>query len=316
MIYKIIRKFLDAMLYNRADDMGILYYFSEKDFSGLVKEDYTFKSRDGHDLVGGFYYYEGYNPDRLIIFDHGMGSGHNGYMKEIEMLCRKGYRVFSYDHTGCMMSGGDTTGGFLHSLIDLNDCINSLKADEKYNKLDLSVMGHSWGAFSTLNICALHPEVSHIVAMSGFVGLEAIFKQFLSVFYKKIYLEEAAKEPEFAKYNAITSLENSDVKALIIHSDDDKTVNCKKHFEVMRNALSHKKNIEFLKVSGKNHNPNYTENAVKLAGEMFKAYSDKLKGNYFDSADNRTSFRNNYDWDKITEQDEKIWEKIYAHLEK
>ena len=59
MIYKIIRKFLDAMLYNRADDMGILYYFSEKDFPGLVKEDYTFKSRDGHDLVGGFYYYEG-----------------------------------------------------------------------------------------------------------------------------------------------------------------------------------------------------------------------------------------------------------------
>ena len=316
MIYKFIRKMLDAMLYNRADDMGILYYFSEKDFPGLVKEDYIFKSRDGHDLVGGFYCYEGYNPDRLVIFDHGMGSGHTGYMKEIEMLCRKGYRVLSYDHTGCMKSGGNTTGGFLHSLIDLNDCINSLKADDKYNGLDISVMGHSWGAFSTLNICALHPEVSHIVAMSGFVGLEAIFKQFLSVFYKKIYLEEAAKEPEFVKFNAIDSLKNSDVKALIIHSDDDKTVNCKKHFEVMRNALSHKKNIEFLKVSGKNHNPNYTENAVKLSGEMFKAYANKLKGDYFDSAENREAFRNSYDWDKITEQDEKIWEKIYAHLEK
>ena len=46
MIYKIIRKFLDTMLYNRADDREILYYFSEKDFSGLVKEDYTFKSRE------------------------------------------------------------------------------------------------------------------------------------------------------------------------------------------------------------------------------------------------------------------------------
>ncbi len=316
MIYKFIRKMLDVLLYNRADDQGILYYFTEKDFPGLNKEDYTFKSKDGHNLVGGFYSYEGYNPDRLIIFDHGMGSGHTGYMKEIEMLCRKGYRVLSYDHTGCMKSGGDTTGGFLHSLIDLNDCINSLKADEKYNKLDLSVMGHSWGAFSTLNICALHPEVSHIVAMSGFVGLEEIFKQFLSIFYKKIYLEEAAKEPEFVKYNAIDSLKNSEVKALIIHSDDDKTVNCKKHFEVMRNALSHKENIEFLKVSGKNHNPNYTENAVKLSGEMFKAYSDKLKGKYFDTQEKKDEFRNSYDWDKITEQDEKIWEKIYAHLEK
>ena len=316
MIYKFIRKLLDAMLYNRADDQGILYYFSEKDFPGLIKEDYTFPSRDGHTLVGGFYYYEGYKPDRLIIFDHGMGSGHNGYMKEIEMLCRKGYRVFSYDHTGCMKSGGETTGGFLHSLIDLNDCINSLKADEKYNKLDISVVGHSWGAFSTLNICALHPEVSHIVAMSGFVGLEEIFRQFLSVFYKRIYLEEAAKEPEFASYNAVDSLKNSSVKALIIHSDDDKTVNCKKHFEVMKKALSHKENIDFLCVSGKNHNPNYTEEAVKLAGKMFKEYSNKLKGDYFSSEENRTFFRNSYDWNRITEQDEKIWEIIYNHLEK
>lgn len=316
MIHKMIRKIYEPMVYNRADDMGILYYFSEKDFPGLIKEDYTFKSRDGHKLVGGFYFYEGYNPDRLVIFDHGMGSGHTGYMKEIEMLCRKGYRVLSYDHTGCMKSGGETTGGFLHSLIDLNDCISSLKADDRYKNLDISVVGHSWGAFSTMNICVLHPNVSHIVAMSGFVSLEAVLKQFLSVFYKKIYLAEAAREPEYAGVNAIDSLKSSSVKALIIHSDDDKTVNCKKHFEVMKAALEGRDNIEFLLVTGKNHNPNYTENAVKLSGEMFKAYSDKLKTDYFDSAENRKAFRESYNWDKITEQDEKIWEKIYTHLEK
>lgn len=316
MIYKLIKKIYEPIVFNRADDNGILYYFSEKDFPGLRKEPYSFISKDGHTLAGGFYFYEGYKPDRLIIFDHGMGSGHNGYMKEIEMLCRKGYRVLSYDHTGCMESGGKTTGGFPHSLADLNDCINSLKADEKYNKLDLSVVGHSWGGFSTLNICALHPEVSHIVAMSGFISVEAILKQFLSVFYKKIYLEDMSREPVFARINAVESLAESDVKALIIHSVDDKTVSFKKHFEVMKKALSHKKNIEFLCVSGKNHNPNYTEEAVKLSGEMFKVYGEKLKTDYFDSAENREAFQKSYDWDKITEQDEKIWEKIYNHLEK
>lgn len=316
MIHKMIRKIYELLVYNRADDMGILYYFSEKDFPDLKKEPYSFSSKDGHTLVGGFYFYEGYKPDRLIIFDHGMGSGHNGYMKEIEMLCRKGYRVLSYDHTGCMASGGETTGGFLHSLIDLNDCINSLKADEKYKNLDISVVGHSWGAFSTLNICALHPDVSRIIAISGFIGLEAVLKQFLSVFYKRFYLEEAAKEPEFAKINAIDTLKNSDVKALIIHSDDDKTLSCKKHFDVMKAALGDKDNIEFLKVTGKNHNPNYTEKAVKLSGEMFKAYSDKLKTDYFDSEENRTAFRESYNWDELTEQDMEIWDKIYDHLEK
>lgn len=84
----------------------------------------------------------------------------------------------------------------------------------------------------------------------------------------------------------------------------------------MKAALGDKDNIEFLKVTGKNHNPNYTENAVKLSGEMFKAYSDKLKTDYFDSEENRTAFRESYNWHKLTEQDMEIWDRIYDHLEK
>lgn len=83
-------------------------------------------------------------------------------MKEIERLCRAGYAVLSYDHTGCMESGGTSPKGLAQSLCDLNDCIKAIKADTRFLGIDISVVGHSWGAFSTLNITSLHPEISHI----------------------------------------------------------------------------------------------------------------------------------------------------------
>ena len=156
----------------RCDDAGTAYYFSAADFPGLEAEPFSFPSCKGHTLKGSFYHYANPIPGRIVVFDHGFGGGHRSYMKEIELLCRHGYLVFSYDHTGCMESGGEDIGGFTQSLVDLNDCLNALKASDRCRGLDFSVMGHSWGGFSTLNICALHPDISHIVVLSGFVSVE------------------------------------------------------------------------------------------------------------------------------------------------
>lgn len=318
MIFEKVYDIFKSMVYSRADDNGCVFYFTADDFDGLHKVPYTFKSTDGHDLKGAFYFYDGYDESRLIIFDHGMGSGHTGYMKEIEILARNGYRVFSYDHTGCMESGGDTTGGFVQSLKDLNVAVSAIKADEKYKNLDISVMGHSWGAFSTMNICALHPDISHIVALSGFISVSDVLRQFfsgiLSPFYKKIYALEEKANPEFIKFNAVDSLKNSKVKALIVISDDDKTIKCEKHFDVLQKALKDKENITFLKVSGKNHNPNYTEDAVKYKDEFFKQYSKALKKNLLRTEEDKKSFKAKYDWDRMTRQDEKLWAAVLEHL--
>ena len=95
-----------GMMHSRCDDVETVSYFSAADFPGLNNEAYSFKSSLGHNLNGYIYSYEGSNTDRLIVFDHGMGGGHLAYMKEIEMLCRHGYTVLAYDHTGCMQSEG------------------------------------------------------------------------------------------------------------------------------------------------------------------------------------------------------------------
>ena len=311
-----VRNIYHDMVFARADETDAVFYFTHKDFENLNCVEFPFSSSDGHTLQGYFYSYPNPVSGRLIIFDHGMGSGHTGYMKEIEKLASHGFLVFAYDHTGCMKSGGETTGGFVQSLKDLNDAVNTLRATEEYKNIDISVIGHSWGAFSSMNICALHPEISHIVALSGFISVECFIKQHLGAFYKKVYEEEEVMNPEFIKYNAVESLSHTDAHTLIIHSDDDKTVKCGASFDVLQKELSHKENIRFLKVSGKNHNPNYTLDAVECKDDFFFEYRKAIRKNIFKTTQEKHAFRSKFDWDRMTQQDEDIWNIIFEVLDK
>ena len=112
MLCRFIEKLYKKTLYVRHDDDGSVFYFDSSDFEGLKKEPHPLKNRRGEHLSGYFYYYDGYKPDALVIFEHGMGTGHRAYMREIERIAREGYLVYSYDHTGCTESGGEHIGCF------------------------------------------------------------------------------------------------------------------------------------------------------------------------------------------------------------
>lgn len=299
----------------RCDDVGTAHYFSAADFPGLNQESFRFASSCGHDLQGYFYHYANPIPGRIVVFDHGFGGGHRSYMKEIEMLCRHGFLVFSYDHTGCMESGGDDIRGFSQSLRDLDDCLKALKASERCQGLDISVMGHSWGGFSTGNIAALHPDVSHIVVLSGFISVEAIVNQFFGGImggYRKPIMA-LDPNPDYNRHCSVESLGNSNAKILLVYSDNDKLVGKAAHFDVLKNALSHKDNVRFLLVSNKGHNPNYTEDAVKYLGEYSSAVA--RQGKKLKTKEQKKAFRNSWDWNRMTAQDESVWAEIFKTLD-
>ena len=172
-----VKKIYNKQVLTRFKDYGTIYYFSEKDFPRLNRYPYSFKGSDGQRLQGYFYCYENPINKRLVIFEHGMGGGHRSYFREIEMLAKHGFLVFSYDHTGCMESEGENTRGFSQSLNDLDCCMKALKNEKCLDGYDFSVMGHSWGGFSSMNIPALYPEISHVVAMSGFISVFEMIKQ-------------------------------------------------------------------------------------------------------------------------------------------
>ena len=308
-----------GMAYTRCDDNGTAFYFTAKDFPGLRSELYPFTSSKGHKLQGYLYYYEEPIEKRIVVFDHGFGGGHTSYMREIEMLCRCGYLVFAYDHTGCMESGGETPNGMAQSLCDLNDCINTIKADARFDGYGISVMGHSWGGFSTLNITALHPDISHIVVLSGFVSVEmlvsAYFSGILKPYRKPIMKLESASNPEFIKFNAVDTLKTSNTRALLIYSDNDKLCSKKVHYDTLYGALAGKDNITFMLERGKGHNPNYTANAVKLLGEYVTAKNKLTKEKKLITDVQKKAFIDSFDWKAMTEQDERVWNAILKHLE-
>ena len=178
-------------------------------------------------------------------------------------------------------------------------------------------MGHSWGAFSTLNIAALHPEISHIVAMCGFVSVEEMMKTLfagpLAGYRKAVLALEKESNPDFFAFNAVESLKNANVRALLIYSEDDQL--CRRvHHDILKDGLKENKNIDFLLVSGKGHNPHYSTDAVKLLGEFGKARTKFLKKKNT-TKEQKANFVASFDWEKITAQDEDVWSKIFEHLD-
>ena len=313
-----IEKMYREQMFIRCDDNGTAYYFSADDFEGLNRESFVFKAKAGHNLQGYFYWYENPAENRVVIFEHGMGGGHRSYMREIETIAQKGYLVFAYDHTGCMESEGENTNGFGQSLSDLDCAVKALKDSEKCKGMDISIIGHSWGGFSTLNIYALHPDIKHIVAMSGFISVKDMVNQYfaglMKPFAKHIYALEEKSNPDTVKFNAVESLKDTKVKALVIHSADDPMVKKECHFDVLKNALNDKENITFWLMEGKAHSPNYTYDAVKYKDAFFATLTEKLKKKELETAQQKAEFVAGYDWWKMTTQDMDVWDRIFEFI--
>lgn len=306
-------------LFPRCDSTGTVFYFSAADFPGLIQEPYVFSSRQGKRLQGYFYHYDAPELDRVVVFDHGMGAGHRAYMKEIELLARHGYTVFAYDHTGCMESEGDSTVGFTQSLSDLDDCLKALKGDPVYGKRRFSVIGHSWGAYACLNIAALHPDVMHVVALSGFLSVDQVLRQnctgWKRCWVKTLRGVEMQAHPELVPMNAAESLQKTGARVLVIHSEDDPIVKAGDHFAPLRKALEGRENVAFLEVTGKGHNPNYTEDAVRYKDEFFALLKKKGKSGELKSEEQKREFVRSVDWNRMTAQDMTVWERIFATLD-
>lgn len=308
-----------SMMYTRYDDNGTAFYFSSDNFDGLQKEPFPFLSSKGYRLQGYLYYYSGPIPGRIIVFDHGIGGGHRSYMKEIDLLCRHGYSVLAYDHTGCMESGGENTGGMAQALCDLNDCISQIKENPRFAGADISVIGHSWGGFATLNISALHPDISHIVALSGFVSVKECINSFfpgiMKAYRKPIMEIEKNSNPYFSGFNAANSLSESKAKVLLIYSDNDRK--CRKsNYDILYAALKDKGNITFRCIHGKGHNPNYTSDAVKYLGRYIRRLIRLTRGKKLVTEKQKSDFCASFDWNRMTAQDKPVWNDIFACLDR
>ena len=80
----------------RYDDDGIIHYFSHRDFEGLNAKPVSFRTPQNLLIRGYLYSYAPVSrPAELVVFCHGMGGGHRSYMREIEVICKRGYEVLA-----------------------------------------------------------------------------------------------------------------------------------------------------------------------------------------------------------------------------
>ena len=309
-----------SVLFARHDPDGCVFYFSHNDFEGLIKEPFDFKSQKGYLLKGGFYHYGSPRQDRLIVFDHGLGNGHCAYMREVEILCRAGYLVYTYDHTGCGASEGECIQGLAGSLADLDDCIRMIKRQSRLSGMEISVVGHSWGGYSALNILGYHHDIHSVVSISPFVAVSAIHKQLIPItmFPLRRRLMEVEREanPNYADSSAFDVLNKSNKPVLIIHSLDDTTISAHRNILRLRKETCERTNLEFIIQNGKGHSVHYAKEAAEYKRSFNREMKRLKKQGKLETDEQKATLIASYDWKKMTDQDEELWEKIFAFLDK
>ncbi len=313
----LILKIYKRTLLKRHDPDGSVFYYSPEDFEGLSSVPFEFPGERGQLLQGYFYRKNVTRPSRLVIFEHGMGCGHRAYMREISVLCERGYEVFAYDHTGTLESEGEHIGGFTQSLCDLNSAITALKDSGRLGERDIAVIGHSWGGFSTMNIGAFHPEITHLVALAGFISPRKIIGDMLGKMRgvaDKAFSAEVERFGGYAYANAAVSLLETRARALIVHSKDDPTVPFS-HLTELKSMLRGKVGVEFLELDGKRHNPNFTEDAVRYKDEFFSELTRLKKKKRLVNESERLEFAARWDWERMTAQDMEFWQRVFGFIE-
>ena len=276
----------------------------------LTHECFDFVNSIGTTIKYYFYQKEVKHTDKVILFCHGIGaSGHKAYIREIDELCSRGYKVLTLDYTGC----GDSGGGSLTSMFiptrDLNELLNHLKLKE-----EVILMGHSLGGFTALNIASIRKEIDKCIVISPLLSLydEMIYLMKYRFIAKKIMKYEQKLLPDYASVDVKAFIKNTNINILFIQSKDDVICPFKNGLEL---AMSyHNPKVIPLIEDNKNHNPNYTIEAVNYMNSSITQYRELIKKHKLKTTEERFEYFKNISAMDMTTQDKKVWDEIFKFL--
>ncbi|MFH5881335.1 alpha/beta hydrolase family protein [Liberiplasma polymorphum] len=267
--------------YNRHDETinaFIRYSDIEEDYERTLV---NFDS-NGNSLQG--YIYPNSEALGLVVIAHGIGGGADSYLAYTKWFLDNGWAVFSYDATGSFDSEGKTTKGFPQSLIDLESALNYIETNESINDLELVLFGHSWGGYAVANILHLNDNIKAVVTaaapsnaddmileqatkMLGFFAITQ--KPFLAMYQRLLF-------GEYAKYDAIDAINQSNAHVFIIHGEQDEMVSYTGSAIIARNSLITNPNVITMvsTIDGKNgHNNLFRSNeAIEYINEINSEY--------------------------------------------
>ncbi|MDE6868436.1 MAG: lysophospholipase [Clostridia bacterium] len=283
----------------RADKNPLLKYFTADDF-GLTAKPVCVN--DGKTVLRGFIYSKKVTSNNLIIFCHGMGPGHIAYTTEINYFCGCGYTVLAIDYCGSNMSDGKNIKGIYSGVRGVKAAIDFARSDNELQKLDIYLVGHSWGGYSALCASA-ERKVCGVVAMGApdtpaktitAGAAQVISKPFANLLKPFICILYAFKFGRYGNLSAAKCADKNGVKTLLIHGDKDNIV--AEGNAALFNA--HGKDVTKYIAEGKGHNPYNTVEAQNLLSELterlmhIKSGEDKK---YFETFDFKAATEEDYE---------------------
>lgn len=289
-------------------EVGVPYY-QASDFKGLKEECFSFTNSKGVELKCFYYYYDNYKDDVIVLFLHGLAAGHAAYFAEIDALARRGYKVLTLDYTGCGDSKGKCLGSLNTPTRDVNELLDYLKVDKP-----LVIVGHSLGGYTALNTISLRDEIKKAVVISGFLSIKTIGDALIknNFFVKHILKYENKLYPEYKDLNNIDYLNKTNNNIFYIQSDDDGMVPYRIALEVVEQIDN--PHIKTLKMSGRKHNPNYTDAAVSYMNEVFGNYYALIRKKQIKTDEDKINYFKDISLSKLVEQDEGLFDQISSFI--
>ena len=295
----------------RYDKDPAIPYYGVTSFNDLKKEDFSFQNSRDANIKYFYYYRDGYQKDKIILFCPGIGPGHTAYLKEINELTLNGYKVLTLDYMGCGASSGSGLYSFNEPTRDVLELLNVLDIKE-----DIILFGHSLGAFTALNVINKKQVIKKAIIMSGFISLEyeILFLVKNKFATTRIIKYEHKIEPEYFGIDNIKYLKETSDKLFFIHSTDDQMVGFETSFKVVKEMNN--PNIELLEMNNKKHNPDYSFEAIEYMTSTFAEYNSLIKNKKLKTVEERIEFFKDKSIDKMTELDADVFRKIIDFIGK
>ena len=172
------------------------------------------------------------NTKGLLVFAHGINSGHESYMQEIVWFIDNGWRVFAYDATGSCTSEGRGTTGLIQSALDLHAALTYVESDETLKNLPKCLMGHSWGGYAVAAGLYFGHDVKASASVAGYSDAIQMMMRFAAATMGKAtallrplaYVEHLILFGKYATLTAVDGINRANIPVMLIHGTADELV--------------------------------------------------------------------------------------------
>ena len=255
----IANKIVSKKIYvKRGDGSNSIRYLLPSDFPNLeVKKDYFINNKKAR-LSVYEYKLKGTNPKALVLFSHGIGSGHFYSLSIINYLCERGLMVVAYDQYASGTSEGKRIESMTQGAIDVKYAVKYI---ESHYDLPFYVMGHSWGGYSAAQALRYSKKIEKCLSIAGLdseAGMIEGPKLIKPLARFMVRLCGATKYGKYAYYTQLGAFKKTSAKVLYLQGKEDLTVTPDKTGYVYQKKLKNKKNVKIVMLDKKGHAPMVT----------------------------------------------------------